>query len=126
MNSETGLSGEHKQAVFAVGDWVFGVQARQVVQVVPRPTNMTHLPRAGSRLASVLPFRQHAVPVIDLRSWHQPEALQDRKVACRDAVFVDEVQEAVDAVLGNGDGGAGNPCLNGQRYAQGGGEYVRC
>lgn len=74
MNGETGLTGDNTQAVLAVGEWVFGVPARQVVQVVPRPTGMAHLPRAGSRLAGVLPFRRHAVPVIDLRTWHQPAA----------------------------------------------------
>lgn len=60
------------QAVLAVGEWVFGVSAPRVVQVVPCPADLTQLPRAGHSLAGVLAFRGHAVPVIDLRTWHNP------------------------------------------------------
>lgn len=60
------------QAVLVSGEWVFGVRADQVVQVVPRPTSLTTLPRSGHCLAGVLPFRGRAVPVVDLRAWHQP------------------------------------------------------
>lgn len=62
------------QAVLVAGDWVFGVDADRVVQVVPHQGRLTALPRAGHGLAGVLPFRGQAVPVVDLRLWHRPDS----------------------------------------------------
>lgn len=74
MNSQQRPTQPDTQAVLVSGDWVFGVRADQVVQVVPRPPSMAALPRAGHCLAGVLPFRGQAVPVVDLRAWHQPDS----------------------------------------------------
>jgi chemotaxis signal transduction protein len=72
MNSQQRANPTDTQAVLACGDWVFGVGAERVVQVVPRPASLTTLPRSGHCLAGVLPFRGQAVPVVDLQAWHQP------------------------------------------------------
>jgi len=48
----------------------FGVDARQLTQVVPVPPSFSGVPRAGSSLVGVLNFRHRAVPVGDLMRWH--------------------------------------------------------
>lgn len=57
-------------AELAGGGLRFGVDARQLAQVVPVPLSFSGVPRAGSSLVGVLDFRQRAVPVVDLMRWH--------------------------------------------------------
>ena len=60
-------------ALVAVGDQQLGVPIAHVVQAIPRPTQITPLPRSAPALEGVFMLRGQIVPLISLLRWMTPE-----------------------------------------------------